>query len=232
MLAILFVFPMPARAPVPLPSRPIKAIAHLRASDPVIRRAIDAVGRFALPERPADLHMLCSTVIGQSISLRAAESVVARFSAAVGGRGELTPGRILAHGEEDLRALGLTRTKAGAIRALAELWQREDWSPEKLARLGDTDVTARLTSVKGVGPWSAKMVLIFGLRRPDVLPFEDLGLREALRVMHGLDARPDTARTRELAAAWTPWSTVGTVYAWQFLLKARNESLDGEHGWW
>ncbi|MBX3730577.1 MAG: DNA-3-methyladenine glycosylase 2 family protein [Candidatus Sumerlaeia bacterium] len=220
------------RRPGRLPRSPRRAVAHLRAADPAMERVIEAVGPFALPERPADLHLLCASVIGQSLSIRAAETIVGRFSAAVGERGALRPESVLACPVEQLQALGLTRGKASAIRGLAEAWMRHGWSPEAFAAMDDGEVARQLTRVKGVGPWTARMFLIFGLRRPDILPVDDLGLREALRVIHGLEARPDAADSTALAASWTPWSTVGTVYAWQYLLLQRQASLTGEHGWW
>lgn len=220
---------MPVRT---LPLHPRAALAHLRSADPVMGRVIDAVGRFNLPVREPSLHLLCASVIGQSISLRAADSILARFDALLGGPESLDPHRLLAVGQEDLRALGLTAGKARALHGLAELWERERWSPARLAALDDAAVTGGLVAVKGIGPWTAKMFLIFGLRRPDVLPVEDLGLREGLRVMHGLRERPSIAEAGRLAACWSPWATVGTVYAWNLLMKQANGSLAGESGWW
>src|SRR5690606_15121348 len=102
-----------------------KAITALAGADPVMAGAIAEVGAFGLPARTPDLHMLVSCVIGQSISIRAAEKIVERFSRTVGDRGELHPGMILTLPEEAICAVGLTRTKARAIRAIAELWDRE-----------------------------------------------------------------------------------------------------------
>ncbi|MDK2973504.1 MAG: DNA-3-methyladenine glycosylase [Candidatus Sumerlaeota bacterium] len=224
--------------PAPRPSQPRlarsprAALAHLRAADPAMERAIAAVGKFALPEREATLHLLCASVIGQSISVKAAEKIVGRFSERVGDPTRLTPTKLLATSEAELQALGLTRGKACALHGLGELWRRERWTSAKLDRLPDEEIAGKLVAVKGIGPWTAKMFLIFGLRRPDVLPFEDLGLREGLRVIHGLEQRPTPEETKRLAAPWAPWSTVGTVYVWCFLMKLKGETLAGEHGWW
>lgn len=218
--------------PRPLPRQPRRAVAELAAADPVMARAIAEVGRFALPQRPADLRMLCVSVIGQSISIHAAARIVCRFHDTVGGGCEVRPAAVLARSEEELMALGLTRTKAGAVRALAELWRRERWTPEALARLPDEAVAEALTAVRGVGPWTAKMFLIFGLRRPDVLPYEDLGLREALVQLYGLPQRPGREEVERLAECWRPWRTVATVYAWQALLRRRGATLSGGDGWW
>lgn len=215
-----------------LPREPRRALADLAAADQVMARAIAKVGPFALPARKADLHMLCSCVIGQSISVRAAECVVERFSKRIGERHDLKPQSILECPFDELQAVGLTKGKASAICALAELWQREDWSEEKLQTLPDEIVMDKLVALKGIGPWTAKMFLIFGLRRPDILPHEDLGLREALMQLYNLEERPGRKRTEQITDKWRPWRTVGTVYAWQFLMKQKDMSLASNYGWW
>lgn len=220
------------RRPARLPLRPRKAVEHLRAADPALGKAIDLVGPFSMPAREANLHMLCASVIGQSISIRAAERIVARFSQVVGEPDALTPEAVLARSVEELRELGVTRGKAAAIRSLAELWEREKWTPVVVRDLPDAVLMERLTAIKGIGPWTAKMFLIFGLRRPDVLPEEDLGLRDALAQLRQLPERPSQRETVELCACWRPWRTVGTVYAWQYLLKRRGTTLETAYGWW
>ncbi|MBI5155563.1 DNA-3-methyladenine glycosylase 2 family protein [Candidatus Poribacteria bacterium] len=215
-----------------LPANPRRAIADLSRADSRIAHAIKTVGKFSLPQREPTLHMICSSIIGQSISVLAAEKIVSRFSASLGGPRELTPARILDHGEKRVKEFGLTATKAGAICSVAGLWQEERWSPEALLAADDEELEKKLTSIRGIGPWTAKMIFIFGLRRPDVLPFEDLGLREGLRRLHALDERPDVKTTKELAARWAPWRTVGTVYVWQYLMREENMDLSGGSGWW
>lgn len=218
--------------PRSLPATPRKAIAHLRLVDPVMEVVIDRVGHFYLPRKPADLHALCSAVIGQSISMKAAESITQRFSEAVGQAGKLTPAMVLQCSEPQLRAIGLSGAKVGAIRGLAELWESEGLSAQRLSELSDRDLTDLLTTIRGVGPWTAKMFLIFSLARRDVLPQEDYGLRAGLRLAHGLSELPTQRETLRLAEAWAPWRTVGTVFIWQYLLKSEGSDLGGQHGWW
>ncbi|MCB2156918.1 DNA-3-methyladenine glycosylase 2 family protein [bacterium] len=218
--------------PQPLPATPRKAIAHLRSADPVMKKVIDRVGRFHLPRKPADLHALCTAVIGQSISMKAAESITRRFNETVGPREKLTPARLLRHSEEDLRAIGLSGTKASAMRGLAEVWKSERLTSERMAQLSDAALTDLLTQVRGIGPWTAKMFLIFSLARPDVMPQEDYGVRAGLRLAHGLPELPTQKETKQLTECWEPWRTVGTVYIWQFLLKAEGADLGEDNGWW
>jgi len=206
------------RAPMtPIPKVPKAATTHLRRVDPKMERLISEAGRFRLNPCEPDLHLLCASVIGQSISMKAADKLVERFTARVGAPGKLQPKDVLRFSAEELKSIGLTTTKAGALRGLAELWQEKDWTTAKVQQVPDADLVEALTTVRGIGPWTAKMFLIFGLRRPDVLPHEDLGLREGLRRMHGLGERPDRRVTEALTEAWSPWRSVGTVYVWQHL---------------
>ena len=218
--------------PPKLPKSPRKAIEHLRASDPRMARAIDTVGRFALPEREATLYMACTSIIGQSISMKAAKAIVGRFAEKF-GEGEALSARKLARADvETIRSVGLNRTKASAIRDMARLWEKRDWTHGTLRELPDAEIMRELTAIRGIGPWTVKMILIFGLRRPDVLPHEDLGVREGMRIIYGLAERPGKKQVEELAAAWAPWRTVGSVYSWQIILAENQQKLDDGSGWW
>jgi len=194
--------------------------------------AIAAVGAFPLPVRPATLHLLACAIIGQSISLSAAERIAGRFSEAFGDGASLSSRRLAVADESELRGLGLTAGKARALRGAARLWEHEGWPHDGPVRVPDGEVAGRLTSVPGIGPWTAGMFLIFGLRRADVLPTGDLGLRVAVQMLYGLGERPDPASLERIAEPWRPWRTVGTVYAWQWLMKRRGQTLSGEYGWW
>lgn len=195
-----------------------------------MERAITAMGGFPLPRREPSLHLLCASVIGQSISTAAAARIVERFTALAGG--PATPDAIRRLAVEDLRAIGLTLGKADALRGLADVWDTEGWADRTaLRRASDSAIMEALCAVKGVGPWTAKMFLIFGLRRPDVLPQEDLGIRVGLGLLDGRGDRPSAGEVLDRGEAWRPWRTVASVALWQWALRAKGASLD-EGGWW
>lgn len=198
-----------------IPDRPRRAITHLRAADPALARVIDSAGPFRIREKPADLQAFCRAVIGQQLSTIVAGHIAARFNDLVGE--PFTPRRILRLSEEQLRGAGLSRAKAATIRELATFWQRERLSHERLEQMPDTEILDSLTRVKGIGPWTVKMILIFCLRRADVLPHEDLGLRAGIRKIDGLDDIPTHKEAIARAAAWTPWSSIATWYCWRAL---------------
>lgn len=218
--------------PPPLSARPRGALAHLARVDAGMARAIELGVRFRLPPREPTLHMLCRSVIGQSISLIAAQRIVERFSHRFGEEDVLLPAHLLTASLDDVRGLGLTMGKAAAIRSLAEVWGAQRWTSQSVRLVPDDELMRRLTAIKGIGPWTVKMFQIFGLRRPDVLPFEDLGLREGVRLIDHAEDRPSPKDTVTRTEIWSPWRTVGTVIAWQAVMHARGGDLGAESGWW
>ncbi len=215
-----------------LPMRPRAIVGKVAAADPGMTRALKVAGEFSLPRRVPSLHLLCASVIGQSISVKAAQTIVGRFSEAFGGPDSLDARRLIEADRETIRSLGMNGTKAGAIQGIARAWHEERWTPDLVRRVPDEVLMERLTAVRGIGPWTVKMFLIFGLRRPDVFPEEDLGVREGLRLLDGLEARPTAREVLARAQAWRPWRTVGTVLVWQYLLRASGTTLEETSSWW
>jgi DNA-3-methyladenine glycosylase II len=207
-------------------------VAKLAAADPTLARAVKVVGEFSLPRRVPSLHLLCASVIGQSISVKAAQTIVGRFSEAFGGPESLDARRLIKADREAIRSLGMNGTKAGAIQGIAQVWHEEGWTSDSVRLVPDEVLMERLTAVRGIGPWTVKMFLIFGLRRPDVFPEEDLGVREGLRLMDGLETRPTAREMLARADVWRPWRTVGTVLVWQYLLRASGTTLEETSSWW
>lgn len=195
--------------------------AHLRRSDPVLAAILD---RFGAPEpdhdtrRPDDHYgALVRTIVGQQLSTKAARSIYGRLTERFGGRAP-TPAEILADDPEELRAAaGLSRAKVGFLRSLAEHVISGELELERLDDLPDAEVTAELTAVKGLGPWSADMFLMFHLDRPDILPVGDLGIRRAVQIAYGLPGLPSPATLSEIAEPWRPHRTLACEYLWRSL---------------
>jgi DNA-3-methyladenine glycosylase II len=212
--------PRPAGAPLlrPIPGSPRLALAHLRAADPRLARAMKLIGPFRLrPAQPATFYSFCRAILGQQLSTVVAGRIAERFVALMGEGKEATPRGVLRLKDEELRGAGLSGAKVASVRALATFWERERVTPERLARMPDQELIDFVTQVKGVGPWTAKMVLIFCLRRPNVLPHEDLGVRVGMKRIYGLEEVPPAKDVLERAAPWSPWSTVAAWYCWEVL---------------
>ncbi|ABG04181.1 DNA-3-methyladenine glycosylase II [Rubrobacter xylanophilus DSM 9941] len=156
------------------------------------------------------------TVVGQQLSVGAARSIYARLCARFGGRPPL-PGELEAVPDEELRACGVSGAKARCLRELARRVLEGGLPLEELRGLPDGEVISALTAVRGIGRWSAQMFLIFHLRRPDVLPAADLGIRRAAALLYGLPELPAEELLERLAAPWRPWRTTACLYLWRSL---------------
>jgi len=191
----------------------MEAISHLKRSDPVLAGIIDSVGQYRIEFRDPDFETLVKSITFQQLSGRVANVIFDRLTAAAGGR--LTPENILKLRPSRMRAVGLSRQKTEYIRDLARHARKGALVFEELASLTDGEVIERLTQVKGIGVWTVHMFLIFALRRRDVLPTGDLGIRAAIRKAYGLEALPTPAEMEAMAQAWRPYCTVASWYLWR-----------------
>ena len=167
--------------------------------------------------RPEDAYgALVRTIVGQQISTKAARSIYNRLAALFGDRPP-TPEELLAADEDALRAAGLSRPKIRYLRDLGTRVLEGDLDLGALQDLPNDRVAGRITSVKGLGQWSADMFLMFHLGRPDVLPVGDLGVRRAVEKAYGLPALPDEDALRTLADPWRPHRTLASLYLWESL---------------
>ncbi len=195
---------------------------HLRAADPVLGALIDRLGPLpgAGTERPGPgdhYGALVRSIVGQQLSVRAAQAIYARLLDRFGGRPP-TPEEVLAAEPEELRAAaGLSRAKVSFLRSLAEHVVAGELELAALAELPDEEVVAELVAVKGLGEWSAHMFLIFHLQRPDVLAWGDLGVRRGVERAYWLEGLPPGDELRALAEPWRPHRTLACRYLWRSL---------------
>lgn len=200
----------------------VDPVAALRRADPVLRELIDSIGPDGLGDpragRPADHYgALVRSIVGQQLSTKAARAIYGRLTERYGGRTP-TPAEVLADDPDELRAsAGLSHAKVRYLRSLAEHVQNGSLELERLDELPDEEVIAELTAVKGLGVWSAHMFLMFHLQRPDVLPVGDLGIRNAVKRLYGLDEPPGPAELSEIAEPWRPYRTLACRYLWRSL---------------
>ena len=195
------------------------ALAHLRSGDPVLARIIDAVGPFTMEPGDGIFRALGRAVFFQQLAGPAARAIMNRVLAALGTDDQrwYTPQQFLQATDEDLRAAGLSRQKMTYLRDLAEKFAAGDLTEEDFHHLGDEEVIARASSVKGIGRWTAEMLLIFTLDRPDVLPVDDLGVRRGMQISYGLADLPKPDEMRRIAEPWQPYRSAGTWYMWRSL---------------
>ncbi len=197
-----------------------EGVVALRDADPVMRAIIDEVGTDGLEDfragLPSDSYAtLIRAIAGQQLSNRAAVAIYNKLLARYGGRPP-APAELLADDPEELRvAAGLSHAKVLYLRSLAEHVLDGSLDLDHLDKLPDEDVIAALVAVKGIGLWSAQMFLIIHLRRPDVLPVGDLGIRKAVMNRYGLPALPAPAEIIEIAEPWRPYRTLACLFLWR-----------------
>jgi DNA-3-methyladenine glycosylase II len=187
---------------------------HLVTRDPVLRPLIKHVGPCSLLPDPNGFAVLVRSVVSQLISTTAARTISGRLAAALGPQG-VTPEAVLGVSEETMRGVGLSRTKVQAIRALATRVQNGELPLAQFGDLTDDEIAAHLTDVRGIGPWTAHMFLIFGLGRPDILPASDLGVRAGVQQAYGLAEMPTPAEVRLRGEVWRPFRSIATWYMWR-----------------
>ena len=193
-----------------------KAILHLKKSDPVMGAIIERVGPYRIEYREPVFQSLVRSIVYQQLNGKAALTIFNRLHAAAKAD-PLTPESILKLRPAKMRALGLSKQKMTYIRELARFTRDGQISFERLPDLDDAVIVEQLTRVKGVGVWTVHMFLIFALRRPDVLPTGDLGIRAAIKKAYGLAELPKPVEMEQIAAAWRPWSSVACWYLWRSL---------------
>lgn len=191
------------------------AVAHLMRRDRIMKRLIPKFPNISLVSRGNPFMTLARSIVGQQISVKAAESVWQRLLLECGKRP--TPASVQKAGVEKLRAAGLSGRKAEYILDLSTHFSEKLVHPKRWATMDDESVITELTAIRGIGRWTAEMFLIFNLQRPDVLPLDDVGLLNAIS-LHYFSGEPVSRfEAREVAQGWQPWSTVATWYLWRSL---------------
>jgi DNA-3-methyladenine glycosylase II len=193
-----------------------EALEHLRRRDPVLKRVIAQVGDYGIKHYPPTFHALARTIVYQQLSGKAAATIFGRLQEGCGLR-VLRPESLLAMDEARMRAAGVSSRKANYLKDLAEKTGAGLVRFGRHKKLSDEDVIAELTQVKGIGVWSAQMFLMFALRRPDVFPVLDLGVRNGMQRVYGLTADSPHADYEALAERWRPWRSVASWYMWRVL---------------
>jgi len=191
-----------------------RAKRALRRADPVMQDIMRAHRGTSLVRRGEPFLTLARAIVGQQISVKAAQSVWNRLVLVVP---EMVPEHVLAQERPRLRACGLSDRKVEYIADLAQHFADGTIHVARWPQMSDEEVIAELVQVRGIGRWTAEMFLIFNLLRPDVLPLDDLGLQKAIRLRYFRGRKVSAARMRTLGEQWQPWRSVATWYLWRSL---------------
>ena len=219
-----------------------KAVGHLKKSDPVMRAIIERIGPCRMQFGPPEFHSVAEAIVYQQLNGKAAVTIFKRFAALAGE--PLTPEGILKLSDEQMRSAGLSKQKSAYLRDLAAKTAAGLLDFSRLPNLPDAEVIEHLTQVKGIGVWTAQMFLMFALKRENVLPTGDFGVRMAM-YKHYLDVQrskaaakksstgkkaapvkkgrkrkiklPTPEQMEKIAKCWEPYRSVACWYLWQSL---------------
>lgn len=191
-----------------------QACAELSSADDILRALILQFDGSTLKTRGEPFETLLRAIVGQQISLAAADAIWGRLCALIDCR---APHSVLGADPEALRLVGLSRRKVDYVRDLALHFVEGRLDPLVLASADDESVIRALTAVHGIGRWTAEMFLMFNLMRPDVWPVDDIGLQKAVALHYADGLVPGPAALRRLGERWRPWRTVASWYLWRSL---------------
>jgi len=210
-----------------------RAVTHLKKSDPVMRTIIERIGPCRMQFSPPEFHSLAEAIVYQQLNGKAAETIFKRFAALAGE--PLTPQGILKLSDEQIRGAGLSKQKSAYLKDLSAKTSSGLLDFARLPDLPDTEIIEHLTQVKGIGVWTAQMFLMFTLKRENVLPTGDFGVRMAM-YKHYLDVPraanksaaakklrkrkiklPSPEQMEKIAKRWEPYRSVACWYLWQSL---------------
>lgn len=194
-----------------------EAESHLKASGRRMAALVETIGPCQIVYLPPTFESLTRSIVSQQISIFAARSIYGRLCEACRKDGELQPAQILGMSEEELRACGLSLQKVRYIQDLAAKTHAGLVEFPRFPSMPEQDVIAELTQVKGIGLWTAQMFLIFCLRRPDIWPTGDLGIRNAVQKLHRLKTHPTPAETEARGRKWRPYGSIASWYLWRSL---------------
>jgi DNA-3-methyladenine glycosylase II len=195
-----------------------RALRHLRSADPALASIIARVGPYRLVPRTDGTHFdyVVRCIVGQQLSGKAALTIYQRVLDLYGGR-RPTPAQLLKTPGAALRAVGLSGRKAEYVTELARRAHERQIAIERLHEMADDEVMETLVSVRGIGRWTAQMVLMFRLGRPDILPELDLGVQKAVQRLRRMRKLPSPEKLQKIGAKWAPYRTYAAWYLWRSL---------------
>ena len=190
---------------------------HLRLAEPRLQPLIERYGPPRLQRKRNSFHALAHSIIYQQLNGKAANTIYRRFLRLFPTRRFPSPEDVHKIPINQLRSAGISRRKATYLHALAEAYIMGDIKPKTFGKMSNAEIKSALTKVKGIGPWTADMFLMFSLNRPDILPVGDLGIQKGMQRLYCLPTLPNANDMRRLTAPWKPYRSVGSWYLWRLV---------------
>lgn len=192
------------------------ALEHLRRKDPVLAKVMDQVGPFQIRHESNLFKAIVRAILAQQISTGAARSIFLRLLGAAGNEDRLREA-LLRMTPEELRLVGVSPQKTKYLKDLAQRVSAGTVRLDEFHLMSNDAIIAQLTEVKGIGKWTAQMLLIFSLGRLDVFPADDFGVRSAIRKLYRKRSMPSPKQLRRFERLWQPYASVASWYCWRSL---------------
>ncbi|KAK8716753.1 hypothetical protein V6N13_044054 [Hibiscus sabdariffa] len=199
------------------------ALNHLRLSDPLLAALISTHPPPKLSTCNSPFLSLSKSIIFQQLATKAAKAIYTRFVSLCGNESDVVPATVLSLTPQELRGIGVSARKASYLHDLSDKFSTGFLSDSCINTMEDETMFQMLTSVKGIGPWSVHMFMIFSLHRPDVLPVGDLGVRKGVQCLYGLKELPKPLLMEQICEKWRPFRSVGSWYMWR-LVEAKSKA--------
>lgn len=188
-----------------------KGLNSLSRNHPEMKAALKRIGTLPWKKQPDGFEGLVCIILGQQVSVAAAAAMAARLRDTCP---EITPRRFMKLDDDTLRAIGFSRQKIAYSRDLAERIMAKKFNPADLLSMSDEEAMAAMVGLKGIGPWSAEIYLMFCIGKGDIWPAGDLGLQAGMQHLKGLKTRPTPEKTRKLGEEWAPWRSAASLIVW------------------
>lgn len=187
-----------------------QALVHLSQKDEKLGEAITRIGVIERKVNPCLFSAMVGNIISQQISGKAADTIIARL---IDKAGQINPRNIIDMSVEEIKSCGMSMRKAGYIHGIAKA--ADEGYFDNVSEMNDEDIVKHLIKLNGIGVWSAEMLLIFSLNRPDVLSFGDLGIRRGITILHGLKEEPNKKEFEIYRQMYSPYASTASLYFWQ-----------------
>ncbi len=193
-----------------------EAEKYLSENDPILAQVIKEYGPCTLASPVNYYQNLCESIISQQISIKVADAINNRFISLF-PQGQVDPERVMELNEEELRSVGLSKQKVRYLKDLTAKVLSGEVTLETIDQLSNREIEKQLVKVKGIGPWTVTMFLIFCLNRTDILPVGDLGVKKAIQNLYNFEEIPTLEEMGEVARLWHPYETIASWYLWRSL---------------
>ena len=200
----------------------LEAQSYLKGVDPILGSVVDVIGDIKLKGRPANFDAFVRIIVSQQLSNKSANTIFKRVKALF-PRKRITPEFLLHLGFDRLKGCGLSKSKTEYVLGLAEHFIKIPNEVSRIRRMEDVDALKTLTSLRGIGTWSASIFLLFNLKKPDIFPYGDVSLEKAISLLYGVKPKKKYTEVEGIISLWSPYRSLASLYLWEWIDRGQPE---------